>query len=91
MEDKIHAISREVNTIGGTTTIYRAPSAVKQDTGIYPFPDESIKVLNEKIKNSFDPGNIFNPGRLISRRSCESREVAHGCAVNGPKDGNPVI
>ena len=64
MTDKIHAISREVNTIGGTTTIYRAPSSVKQDTGIYPFPDASIKRLNEKIKNSFDPGNIFNPGRL---------------------------
>ena len=64
MKDKIHAISREVNATGGTTTIYRAPSSVKQDTGIYPFPDESIKRLNEKIKNSFDPGNIFNPGRL---------------------------
>lgn len=64
MTDKIDAVSREVNTIGGTTTIYRAPSTVKQDTGIYPFPDESIKRLNEKIKNSFDPGNIFNPGRL---------------------------
>ena len=50
MTDKIHAISREVNTSGGATTIYRAPSAVKQDTGIYPFPDESIKRLNEKIK-----------------------------------------
>ena len=64
MKDKIYAISREVNTIGGTTTVYRAPSSVKQDTGIYPSPDEAIKRLNEKIKNSFDPENIFNPGRL---------------------------
>ncbi|MCY4361715.1 MAG: FAD-binding protein [Gammaproteobacteria bacterium] len=69
MTDKIHAISREVDTTGGATTIYRAPSAVKQETGIYPFPGESIKRLNEKIKHSFDPGNIFNPGRLISRES----------------------
>ena len=64
MTDKIHAITREVNTTGGATTLYRAPAAVKQDTGIYPFPDESIRRLNEKLKNSFDPGNIFNPGRL---------------------------
>ena len=65
-EDKLAAIRREVSAIGGTTTLYRAPSAMKQRAGIYSFPDESIRRLNEKIKNSFDPGNIFNPGRLYA-------------------------
>ncbi len=65
-EDKLNAIRREVSTIGGSTTLYRAPVAIKQNIGIYTFPDESIQRLNEKIKNSFDPGNIFNPGRLYS-------------------------
>ena len=64
MTDKIDAISQEVSTIGGTTTLYRAPSEVKKNTGVYAFPDKSIKHLNEKIKNSFDPEDIFNPGRL---------------------------
>ena len=72
-EDKLNAIRREVGVIGGTTTLYRAPSAMKTHAGIYSFPDESIKRLNEKIKNSFDPGNIFNPGRLDHRHSGESR------------------
>ena len=63
-EDKLSAIRQEVGVIGGATTLYRAPSAMKTHAGIYSFPDESIKRLNEKIKNSFDPGNIFNPGRL---------------------------
>ena len=75
-EDKLNAIRREVGVIGGATTLYRAPSAMKTHTGIYSFPDESIKRLNEKIKNSFDPGNIFNPGKLNHRHSGESRNPA---------------
>ena len=63
-EDKLDAIRREVNTTEGTTTLYRAPAAMKQQAGTYSFPDEAVKRLNEKIKNSFDPGNLFNPGRL---------------------------
>ena len=72
-EDKLNAIRREVGVIDGTTTLYRAPAAMKTHAGIYSFSDESIKRLNEKIKNSFDPGNIFNPGRLDHRHSGESR------------------
>ena len=65
-EDKLYAIRREVDTIGGSTTLYRAPLPVKQKAGIYSFPDESLKRLNGKVKNSFDPNNIFNPGRLYA-------------------------
>ena len=72
-EDNLNAIRREVGVIGGATTLYRAPAAMKTHAGIYSFPDESIKRLNEKIKNSFDPGNIFNLGRLDHRHSGESR------------------
>ena len=68
-EDKLSAIRQEVGVIGGATTLYRAPSAMKTHAGIYSFPDESIKRLNEKIKNSFDPGNIFNPGRLYQHHA----------------------
>ena len=64
--DKLNSIRREVSASGGSATLYRAPDAVKKNTGIYSFPDNSIKNLNEKIKNSFDPGNIFNPDRLYS-------------------------
>ena len=72
-EDKLDAIRREVNAIGGATTLYRAPADIKQRAGIYSFPDEAIRRLNGKIKNSFDPENIFNPGRLHYCRSGESR------------------
>ena len=63
-EDKLQAIRREVNTTGGAATLYRAPPAVKQRAGVYSFPDSSVKRMNGKIKAGFDPGNIFNPGRL---------------------------
>ena len=62
--DKLQAIRREANTLGGTTTLYRASSETKLNAGIFSFPDEVVKRLNGKIKNSFDPNNIFNPGRL---------------------------
>ena len=63
-EEQLDAVRREVDIIGGTATLYRAPSAMKHNSGIYSFPDAAIRHLNEKIKNSFDPGNILNPGRL---------------------------
>ena len=66
-EDKLNAIRQEVSGIGGSTTLYRAPATMKKNTGIYSFADESVKRLNEKIKDSFDPGNIFNPGKLYQR------------------------
>ncbi len=63
-EDKLQTIRREVNTLGGAAILYRAPEAMKQRTGIYSFADSSVKRMNGKIKAGFDPGNIFNPGRL---------------------------
>ena len=37
-EDKLNAIRREVGVIGGATTLYRAPSAMKTHGGIYFIP-----------------------------------------------------
>ena len=64
--DKLQAIRREANALGGAATLYRAPPEIKMNAGIFSFPDEAVKRLNEKIKNSFDPSNIFNPGRLYA-------------------------
>lgn len=62
-ESGLGALRREVNKTG-TTTLYRAPPEMKKSAGIYSFPDEATKRLNGKIKNGFDPHNLFNPGRL---------------------------
>ena len=64
--DQLDALRREVAAGGGSVALYRAPEAVKKRVGIYAFPDEAVKNLNEKIKNSFDPRHVFNPGRLHS-------------------------
>lgn len=64
--DQLDALRREVAAVGGAVALYRAPEAVKKRVGIYAFPDEAVKNLNEKIKNSFDPRHVFNPGRLHS-------------------------
>ena len=80
-EDKLNAIRQEVSGIGGSTTLYRATATMKKNADIYSFADESIKRLNEKIKDSFDPANILNPGRLYHRHSGESlplQDVSRG-------------
>lgn len=64
--DQLDALRQEVAAAGGSVALYRAPEAMKKRAGIYAFPDEAIKNLNEKIKNSFDPRHVFNPGRLHS-------------------------
>lgn len=82
-EEKLHAIRREVNTCGGVATLYCAAPAVKQRAGIYSFPDESIRRMNEKIKAGFDPHNIFNPGRLYAP-VLRTQERAGAHQVNNP-------
>ena len=74
--DQLDALRREVAAVGGSVALYRAPEAVKKRVGIYAFPDEAVKNLNEKIKNSFDPRHVFNPGRLHSTLLAPPTETA---------------
>ncbi len=65
-QEKLHAIRREVQKTTGSVILYRAPEAIKKAVGIYAFADQNIRKLNERIKHSFDPLNLFNPDRLYS-------------------------
>jgi len=65
-EDRLNSIRREVEKTTGSVVLYRAPDVIKKAFGIYAFPDGIIKNFNKKIKQSFDPQNLFNPNRLYS-------------------------
>ena len=65
-EDARHAVSEIyefVRTVGGTTSaehgigLSKAPDCKKEKTG-------ALKIM-KAIKNTFDPNNILNPGKLM--------------------------
>lgn len=63
-EDKINTIRREAASCSGSAVLYRAPEAVKRNVGVFSEKSPALTALNRRIKHSFDPENIFNPGRL---------------------------
>ncbi|NKB36820.1 MAG: FAD-binding protein [Gammaproteobacteria bacterium] len=48
----------------GSAILYKAPDEIKNKVGIYSPAQVTLESLRLRIKESFDPANIFNPGRL---------------------------
>ena len=63
-EDRINTLRREIASITGSAVLYRASESVKRNTGIFSGRSAALTTLTRRIKQGFDPGNIFNPGRL---------------------------
>ena len=63
-EDKINTLRREIASITGSAVLYRATEAVKKNAGIYSGRSAAMTSLTKRVKQSFDPKNILNPGRL---------------------------
>ena len=63
-EDKINSLRREIAAVSGSAVLYRASEAIKHNVGVYSAPLPPLAALTRRIKSSFDPNNIFNPGRL---------------------------
>ncbi len=52
--------------VGGSATLYRAHTELKTAVGTFaPLPDP-IMALHRRLKATFDPKGIFNPGRMFS-------------------------
>jgi glycolate oxidase FAD binding subunit len=58
------AIRRAVAAVGGHATLVRAPTAVRAVVDVFA-PEESASIaLAKRVKESFDPTGILNPGRM---------------------------
>jgi glycolate dehydrogenase FAD-binding subunit len=58
------AIRRAVAAVGGYATLVRAPTAVRAAVDVFA-PEESASLaLAKRVKESFDPKGILNPGRM---------------------------
>ena len=58
------AIRKAVQKVGGHATLIRAPAPVRAALDVFPPQDEGVAALNKRVKESFDPKGVLNPGRM---------------------------
>lgn len=58
------AIRRAVAAVGGHATLIRAPAAVRAATGVFASEEPASHELAKRVKESFDPKGVLNPGRM---------------------------
>ncbi|HET9715530.1 MAG TPA: glycolate oxidase subunit GlcE [Pseudolabrys sp.] len=58
------AIRRAVAALGGHATLVRGPTSVRAAIDVFEPADTATRALNSRIKESFDPKGVLNPGRM---------------------------
>jgi glycolate dehydrogenase FAD-binding subunit len=53
-----------VAQIGGHATLIRAPVAVRAAVDIFQPQEPVLAALTKRVKESFDPQGVLNPGRM---------------------------
>lgn len=53
-----------IREIGGHATLIRAPDAMRREIPIFEPQPPALQALGQRIKDSFDPKRILNPGRM---------------------------
>ena len=57
-------VRRAVKTCGGHATLIRAPAALRAATDVFEPQDAAMAALTKRVKASFDPKAVLNPGRM---------------------------
>lgn len=57
-------LRQAVATLGGHATLIRAPASIRAATDVFQPQDEAVAALTKRVKDSFDPKGILNPGRM---------------------------
>jgi glycolate oxidase FAD binding subunit len=58
------AVRAAVTAAGGHATLVRAPAAVRAALDVFPPQDAGVAALSKRVKDSFDPKGVLNPGRM---------------------------
>jgi len=58
------AIRGAVAAVGGHATLVRAPAAVRAAVDVFQPEDSVARALAMRVKESFDPKGVLNPGRM---------------------------
>ncbi|CAN5877341.1 FAD-binding protein [soil metagenome] len=63
--DGDHApVRRALGAVGGHATLMRAPEAVRASVPVFQPQPAALAALAGRVKESFDPQRLFNPGRM---------------------------
>jgi len=63
--DADHAIVRgALGTTGGHATLIRAPESMRAAVPVFQPQPAALAALAARVKESFDPKGLFNPGRM---------------------------
>ena len=66
-EDAGAAVVRSaVVALGGQATLLRAPGDIRTVVPVFQPPAPAIAVLSARLKESFDPTGVLNPGRMYA-------------------------
>jgi glycolate oxidase FAD binding subunit len=57
-------IRAAVKAVGGHATLIRAPAQVRGSIDVFEPQEGSLAALTKRIKESFDPDGVLNPGRM---------------------------
>jgi glycolate oxidase FAD binding subunit len=57
-------LRRIVASVGGHATLVRAPAAIRAKIDVFQPQDAGNAALSKRVKDSFDPKGILNPGRM---------------------------
>jgi glycolate dehydrogenase FAD-binding subunit len=57
-------IRRATATIGGHATLIRAPAALRAAINVFEPQEPALAALTKRVKESFDPKGVLNPGRM---------------------------
>ncbi|MBS0247987.1 MAG: glycolate oxidase subunit GlcE [Proteobacteria bacterium] len=58
------SIRRAVAETGGHATLVRAPAALRASVDVFQPQESGLAALSKRVKDSFDPKAVFNPGRM---------------------------
>lgn len=63
-EGEVATIRAELRDCGGHATLIRGGEAFRRAVAVFEPPAPALRALSERVKDSFDPCHILNPGRL---------------------------
>ncbi|MGH6726374.1 MAG: glycolate oxidase subunit GlcE [Pseudolabrys sp.] len=58
------SIRAAVKSVGGHATLVRAPAAVRAAVDVFEPQPGPLRALGKRVKESFDPKGVLNPGRM---------------------------
>jgi glycolate oxidase FAD binding subunit len=62
--DVIQQLRLQCEAFGGYLTILQAPKSLKQSIDVWGYSGDALPIM-KRIKTTFDPHNLLNPGRFV--------------------------